>query len=252
MENSNLTKKIYSQYYKNLHSPIGGDERFLWINNVLLKNIEDKCILDVGSGEGSLLKMLQDKNNKVFGIEASETGQLACREKGVACSSIDISREKFPYPDSNFDIVLCLEVMEHLENPYHCLCEINRVLKDKGLFITSIPNPKMLHPYIYPGLFTVNNFKNFLELNSFKITKITGWGQIAMFNKASRWLKSKNNTWAKSFAGFIHYLSRKRNAFLRNHLKTPLGYSHAINFVCINYKTNKTILEKLAEETIPE
>ena len=252
MENSDLTKKAYSQYYKNLHSPIGGDERFLWVNNILLKDIKSKTILDIGCGEGSLLKMLQDKNNKVFGIEASETGQLACREKGIDCISLDISREKFPYPDNSFDIVLCLEVMEHLENPYHCLGEIKRVLKEEGLFITSIPNPKMLHPYIYPGLFTVNNFERFLELNSFEIIKIIGWGQIAMLNKTSKWLKLKNNVLAKNLTGFVHYLSRKRNTFLRNHLKTPLSYAHTINFVCINYKNKKTLLEKIAEQTTPK
>ncbi|MFH0771602.1 MAG: class I SAM-dependent methyltransferase [Candidatus Omnitrophota bacterium] len=245
------TKQAYSDYYKDLDTAIGGDERFAWVNDVLLKTLTGKAVLDVGCGEGSLLKMLKDKDNNVFGIDASETGRLSCLKKGVDCAVIDISAERFPCDNDSFDLVLCLETIEHIENPHHCVWEIKRVLKEGGVFIVSIPNQKILHPYIYPGLFDLKNFKKFLELNSFEIKEIKGWGQAGMLNKTARWLKSKNSALAGSIAAGIHFLSRKRNLLMRKHIGCPLNCSYSVNFICLNRKKDKTLLEEIALQTRP-
>jgi len=244
-------KEAYSSYYKGLKTPIGGGERFSWVSNTLLKDTTGKTILDIGCGEGTLLKMLKTKGNKVFGLDASKEGLIACQEKGVDSKIIDISTEKFMFEDDKFDIVLCLETLEHLENPYHCILETKRVLKKGGLFIASIPNHKILHPYIYPGLFEFKNFKTFLSLNYFKIIDIQGWGQSIMFSKISRWLKLRNSIFARGLERFIYYLSRKRNGLMRNHIGTPVIYSYSWNFTCINHKCDKTLLERVAEGTSP-
>ncbi|MGD2279475.1 MAG: class I SAM-dependent methyltransferase [Candidatus Omnitrophota bacterium] len=244
-------KEAYSSYYKGLKTPIGGAERFLWVNNTLLKNTAGKTILDIGCGEGTLLKMLKEKGNKVFGLDASREGLVACREKGIDSEVIDISTEKFAFKNDTFDIVLCLETLEHLENPYHCILETKRVLKEGGTFIVSIPNSKILHPYIYPGLFEFRNFKHFLLLNHFKIICIKGWGQSVMFSRISRWLKFRNSILARSLERFIYYLSRKRNVLMRNHIGTPFIYSYSWNFICSNHKCDKTLLEHVAEYTNP-
>lgn len=245
------TKKAYRDYYKGLEAAIGGDGRFLWVTGTLLKDTAKKAILDVGCGEGSLLRMLKEKGNSVAGIDASESGRKSCLAKGIECAAIDISSDKFPLKDDSFDIVLCLETLEHLENPHHCIWEIKRVLKENALFIVSIPNPKILHPYIYPGLFDVKNFREFLRLNSFEIIKVKGWGQASAFNRAKRWLEKKGNPVAKNAAAAIHLFSRKRNLVMRKHTGTPLGYGYCLNFVCVNRKKEKTLSEQLAEETCP-
>lgn len=230
-----MAKKAYNGYYKSLDTAIGGDERFCWVSEVLLKDVSGKRILDVGCGEGSLLRMLGDKGNTVSGIDASESGRISCEEKGIDCAVIDISSEKFPSSDDSFDIILCLETLEHLENPHHCIWEIKRVLKEGGLFIVGIPNPAILHPYIYPGLFELENFKEFLRLNSFEIVKVKGWGQAA----------------SRRASGMLRYFIRKRNLLMRKHTGTPLRWSYSVNFVCVNKKKDKTLVEELAEETFP-
>ena len=45
-----------------------------------------------------------------------------------------------PFEDASADYLVCLEVMEHLENPTHFLAEVGRVLKPGGKLMLSVPN----------------------------------------------------------------------------------------------------------------
>ena len=51
---------------------------------------------------------------------------------------------KFPYKDKEFDFVFSLEVIEHVENPWKFIEEIQRILKPKGYCIMTTPNPDTL------------------------------------------------------------------------------------------------------------
>lgn len=53
----------------------------------------------------------------------------------------DLNSEKMPYDDKKFDTVISLDTIEHLANPLKVFFEINRVLKNGGSFIFSVPNP---------------------------------------------------------------------------------------------------------------
>ena len=126
------------------------------------------------------------------------------------------------------------------------------MLKEDGLFIVSIPNPKILHPYIYPGFFNTKNFKEFLQLSSFEIIDIKGWGQASALSKMNRWLKNNNNALSGILCKLILFFSRKRNLLMRKYIGTPLPYSYCVNFICKNHKSDKTLVEQLAEETLPD
>lgn len=46
----------------------------------------------------------------------------------------------WPYPSEWADVILSVEVIEHLENPWHHFREVKRVLKPGGVLILTIPN----------------------------------------------------------------------------------------------------------------
>ena len=49
--------------------------------------------------------------------------------------------EGLPFPYDSADYIICMEVMEHLENATFFLEEVERVLNEKGKLILSVPNP---------------------------------------------------------------------------------------------------------------
>jgi SAM-dependent methyltransferase len=64
----------------------------------------------------------------------------------IAIYVFNIERESYPFPDASFDIVLCMEVIEHLVySPTHMLAEAHRVLKPGGRLLLSTPNAVDLH-----------------------------------------------------------------------------------------------------------
>lgn len=59
----------------------------------------------------------------------------------IECYFCNIETDRFPFEDDCFDIILLLEVIEHLTYaPFHVLCEVNRLLRKEGFFLLSTPN----------------------------------------------------------------------------------------------------------------
>ncbi len=62
-------------------------------------------------------------------------------EYQVELSNFNVEADQFPYPDKHFRVVLCCELIEHLQrDPLHMLWECNRVLQDDGFLLLTTPN----------------------------------------------------------------------------------------------------------------
>lgn len=94
------------------------------------KTILTGKILDVGADQCFLKNYLDENKSSYVGI-------------GMNSDNLDINvnleSECIPFPDSTFDCVLCLDVLEHLENIHHTFNELCRV--SKRYVIISLPNP---------------------------------------------------------------------------------------------------------------
>ena len=73
---------------------------------------------------------------KVIGIDINDYKSSAY--KNFTFIKGNIFKNKIE--DKTIDIVLCFDVIEHIENPNSLLQEIGRILKDKGILILSTPN----------------------------------------------------------------------------------------------------------------
>jgi SAM-dependent methyltransferase len=99
--------------------------------------------------------------------EGEREKEIAYLGQNFLLHNFDVETDPFPFPDGQFDLVLCMEVLEHLGlDPLFMISEINRVLKPGGALLLTTPNinatrniGKMLlgySPYLYAS-FTLNH-----------------------------------------------------------------------------------------------
>ncbi len=104
---------------------------------------DGKLLLDVSCGKGELLLALKDSGFKLRGtrLERKYFGFVDLLDgTGIKVDEPVDLLEGLPYPDSSVDVVVCIEVLEHLENHRRAISELSRVLKAGGILILSTPN----------------------------------------------------------------------------------------------------------------
>jgi 2-polyprenyl-3-methyl-5-hydroxy-6-metoxy-1,4-benzoquinol methylase len=140
----------------------------------LVEELKGKRVLDIGGGLGFLGKRL-DSSTEYWVIDGAETCEEKSLCKGTWCKT-DLDKDTFsngPFLLTKetgikilmptFDVAFCLETLEHLTNPYHCLVETKKLVKEGGSIYISIPHANVTHNYIYPALMVdPNNFAQFL------------------------------------------------------------------------------------------
>ncbi len=105
-----------------------------------IKNLHATRILDVGCGEGFTLQRLRKENigKHLEGVDTLETAIEIGKKLHPHLTLRKGNIYKLPYKDNSFDIVICSEVLEHLENPEKALQELIRVSKKH--IVLSVPN----------------------------------------------------------------------------------------------------------------
>lgn len=111
--------------------------------------LKSKTVLDVGCGGGILSESMAERGAKVTGIDLGEkalkVAQLHSLESGVTVDYQLISVEKLAeqHPAS-FDVVTCLEMLEHVPDPASVVAACAKLVKPGGkvFFSTINRNPK--------------------------------------------------------------------------------------------------------------
>ena len=182
-------------------------KEFYNIANLVTKNAK---ILDVGCGNGELMKYITENISKdIRGIELSKSNVQKCVEKGLTVIEGDAEKDLKQFPDNSFDFVILSQTLQAFLDPENVLNELLRIGKKA---IVSIPNfghwKVRLHLllkgtmpvtenlpnewYNTPNLHmcTLRDFFNFCSKREIKIFK-----SLALKNDKTLNLSSKNLAW---------------------------------------------------------
>ena len=125
--------------FKPLHliNPLRSD----YINKKI--NVSGKSVLDVGCGGGILSESLARKGAKVTGIDLSEgplkVAQIRNEKVNLDIDYKKISTNQLVDSGERFDVIACLEMLEHVPDPSEIVSDCEKLLKKNGhIFFSTI------------------------------------------------------------------------------------------------------------------
>lgn len=135
-------------------------------------------LLNAGCGTGEFNYYLRDRFQQSYGVDINEaditTARELCPDDRIRYDTGDVARLSFE--DDFFDTVICVEVLEHVEQPAQVLAELRRVLKPGGQLIVTVPHKN--YPFCYDPL---NFVRERLTRRHFPIG-IWGFGHTKLFS----------------------------------------------------------------------
>jgi 2-polyprenyl-3-methyl-5-hydroxy-6-metoxy-1,4-benzoquinol methylase len=104
------------------------------------RNLKPESILDVGCGEGFTLEMLRKKGvgKKLEGVDFLDRAIQLGKKEHPKLTLKQGTIYDLKYKDNSFDLVICSEVLEHVDDPERAIQELVRVTRKYCLF--SVPN----------------------------------------------------------------------------------------------------------------
>lgn len=138
---------------------------------------KDQRVLELGSGNGDMLRLIRDKGAIVTGLDL-------CPAMIKQCDGLDVKMGNacnIPFPDNTFNVVIAIESFMHFDSQKKALEEIARVLKPKG--IVFIQADELFHYSIFKKI--PYYIANVLRYGSKLEHKNTVNGLKMMFEEAS-------------------------------------------------------------------
>lgn len=113
-------------------------------------------VLEIGCGSGATLAWLKatGRADWTAGIELSSEAAAVARTRLNLLLEGDVDRLIDQFPPQSLDLILCLDVLEHLVDPWGTLQRLQALLRPGGQLIASLPNIRhysVLLPLLFAG-----------------------------------------------------------------------------------------------------
>lgn len=134
----------------NNHGPDGNESEYRGLKIHAIPSLHEQCIaqieslrlpktakvLDVGAGEGAFSQRLLDAGLQVSAAEM-QPGRFRLN---VPCQNINLNEDFHDKWNEEFDLVVAIEIVEHLHDPRHFISNCLKTLKSGGFLLLTSPN----------------------------------------------------------------------------------------------------------------
>jgi SAM-dependent methyltransferase len=178
-ENSKPEPKSYTTTANPVEVPVQKEAYFLALNNY----VEDgDRVLDVGCGLGYGINLLSIKAKEVVGVDVDQNAIDYCfshiHKKNPKLSELYcFDGYHLPFADRDFDVVTCVDVIEHVEFYLKFIEELIRVSKRVVFFSTPNRRPEYTNPDGTPKNYYHLREWNYIEFND----------ELRSFNLSIKW-----------------------------------------------------------------
>jgi 2-polyprenyl-3-methyl-5-hydroxy-6-metoxy-1,4-benzoquinol methylase len=140
------------EYYKNVRSDI-----------LPLIPPEAGKVLDVGCGAGNTVAWLRSIRNVTWagGVEIHPDAAAEARCKLDTVYTTGVEDLELPLAEGSLDLILCLDILEHLVDPWMVVKRLYRLLRPGGTLIASLPNvrnKRVVFPLLFKGSWKYRDF----------------------------------------------------------------------------------------------
>lgn len=109
----------------------------------MIPEVPTQKVLEVGCGRGHTLMALKQRGcaAETVGVELFPLTRTEEEIRGVDRYIVgNIETDELKLPQNYFDIVICGDVLEHLNDPWAVVAKLQSLLRKDGLLIASVPN----------------------------------------------------------------------------------------------------------------
>ncbi len=196
-------------------------------------------VLDIGCGCGAMIKELSELYD-CYGIDISEAAVGYSRQRLIENIILgDVT--KIPFKNESFDVVLAMDILEHVEQDQGAIREIKRVLRVGGCAIIFVPTFRFLWSVtdvisMHKRRYTLGNLSRKISESGLNIIRKTYFNSflflpiclIRIIVKLLRLpMRSENNVGGK-FMNRILYIIFYFESILLKHINFPFGVSAMI------------------------
>lgn len=234
VENVPGQDEILAQYKKSDYYclPQDSEQRINFENRrrarLINKIIKSGTVLDIGCAKGSFLNEMIKYNYITHGIELSAPNVEVCQASGHKVYLGDLDSYYNSAAKQQFNIIACLDVIEHIVMPGEFLQKIKSLLSNNGLLILSTPNfsglvSKLLgnrDPFLIPpehlNFFTKRGLKELIKANGFEVIRVNTFGFITddgLTRTVTKYLPAGLHPLSFLIKPLINYAVRSLNIF---------------------------------------
>jgi len=173
-------------------------------------------VLDVGCGEGATACYLKENGycEWAAGIEVSPQAAAVARQRLDLVIERDLNSLQLPVTLAPLDVILCLDVLEHLIDPWGCVDQLQSLLSPNGVIVASIPNVRnvrVLLPllllgqwdYVEEGILDSTHLRFFTRRSAVSLLARNGLIVVCVTPHYGRYLRLLNALTLSLFSDFL-------------------------------------------------